>query len=186
MNHNNVETERKFLVLNDSFLQEAVRSYRIRQGYIAHDGGNTVRVRIRDDQGFLTIKGPSLDGISRFEWERELPLPDAEALAALCHGFIDKTRHLVPAGAERFFEVWTSSSAVKQVCPYTLRNTLSTVWQKVRARYSTSWYSSPGLWFWLHFLYSSKKSSDIFISSRLGLKSAMWSMPNNSLFFSEC
>ena len=105
MNHNNVETERKFLVLNDSFLQEAVRSYRIRQGYIAHDGGNTVRVRIRDDQGFLTIKGPSLDGISRFEWERELPLPDAEALAALCHGFIDKTRHLVPAGAERFFEV---------------------------------------------------------------------------------
>lgn len=105
MNHNNVETERKFLVLNDSFLLEAVRSYRIRQGYIAHDGGNTVRVRIRDDQGFLTIKGPSLDGISRFEWERELPLPDAEALAALCHGFIDKTRHLVPAGAERFFEV---------------------------------------------------------------------------------
>ena len=105
MNHNNIETERKFLVRSDAFLARAVKAYRIKQGYIAHDGGNTVRVRIRDNQGFLTIKGPSLDGMSRFEWEREIPLQDAEALTALCHGFIDKTRHLVPAGAERFFEV---------------------------------------------------------------------------------
>lgn len=110
MNHNNIETERKFLVRSDAFLARAVKAYRIKQGYIAHDGGNTVRVRIRDNQGFLTIKGPSLDGMSRFEWERELPLQDAEALTALCHGFIDKTRYLVPggttpAGTERFFEV---------------------------------------------------------------------------------
>lgn len=98
MNHNNIETERKFLVRSDAFLALAVKAYQIKQGYIAHDGGNTVRVRIRDKQGFLTIKGPSLDGMSRFEWEREIPLQDAEALTVLCHGFIDKTRYLVPAG----------------------------------------------------------------------------------------
>ena len=95
----NVETERKFLVRDDSYKSQAVKSFRIKQGYISHDGGNTVRVRIRDNQGFLTIKGPSYDGISRFEWEKEIPLEDAEALCTLCHGgFIDKTRYLVPAG----------------------------------------------------------------------------------------
>ena len=97
----NVETERKFLVRDSSYKSLAVKSFRIKQGYIAHDGGNTVRVRIRDHQGFLTIKGPSYDGISRFEWEREIPLEDAEALFALCNGgFIDKTRYLVPADAD--------------------------------------------------------------------------------------
>ena len=95
----NIETERKFLVRDASFKELSVKSYRIKQGYIAHDGGNTVRVRIRDAQGFLTIKGPSLDGISRAEWEREIPLADAEELLQLCRGgFIDKTRYLVPAG----------------------------------------------------------------------------------------
>lgn len=95
----NVETERKFLVRDSSYKSQAVKSFRIKQGYIAHDGGNTVRVRIRDHQGFLTIKGPSYDGISRFEWEREISLEDAEALCSLCHGgFIDKTRYIVPAG----------------------------------------------------------------------------------------
>ena len=105
------ETERKFLVLNDSFLSETTTAHRIAQGYIAHDGGNTVRVRLRDGQGILTIKGPSRDGISRAEWEMEIPATEAEALFPLCHGgMIDKTRHLVPAGTHpdgsaRFFEV---------------------------------------------------------------------------------
>lgn len=100
-----IETERKFLVVSDAFKQEAVRSYRITQGYIAHEAGRTVRVRIRGEQGFLTIKGPSLDGISRFEWEKEIPLEDARDLMTLCQGgFIDKTRYIIPAG-ERFFEV---------------------------------------------------------------------------------
>ena len=71
------EIERKFLVRDGRFKALSVQSYRIRQGYIAHDGGNTVRVRIRDRQGFLTVKGPSRDGISRYEWEREIPLADA-------------------------------------------------------------------------------------------------------------
>lgn len=91
-----IETERKFLVCGDSYKKEAVKSYRIKQGYIAHDGGNTVRVRVRDNEGFLTIKGPS-NGMSRAEWEIGISLADADALLQLCHGgFIDKTRHIVP------------------------------------------------------------------------------------------
>ena len=105
-----IETERKFLVKDNSFKELSVKAYRIRQGYIAHDGGNTVRVRIRDGEGFLTIKGPSRDGgLSRCEWEKQIPLADAEQLLLLCHGgFIDKTRYLVPAGtypAGKYFEV---------------------------------------------------------------------------------
>ncbi len=102
-----IETERKFLVSDDSFKSEAVRTLRIKQGYIAHDAGRTVRVRIADDKGFLTIKGPSMNGgISRFEWEREIPLQDAEDLMLLCKdGKIDKTRFIIPAANGRKFEV---------------------------------------------------------------------------------
>lgn len=99
------EIERKFLVKGD-FLPFASSSSRIRQGYIAHDAGRTVRVRTRGDKGYLTIKGPSdASGISRAEWEREIPLQDALELMELCiGGFIDKTRYLVPFGG-RTFEV---------------------------------------------------------------------------------
>ena len=84
-----------------------MKSYRIRQGYLAHDSGRTVRVRIRDDKGFLTIKGPSLIPGSRPEWEKEIPLQDAEELFLLCKpGSVDKTRWIVPTGHDgRFFEV---------------------------------------------------------------------------------
>ena len=101
----NIETERKFLVLNDDYKTQAVKSYRIRQGYLAHDEGRTVRVRIRDDQGFLTIKGPSIIMGCRPEWEKEISLQEAEDLFPLCKpGSVDKTRWIVPAG-ERYFEV---------------------------------------------------------------------------------
>ena len=101
-----IETERKFLVKDSSYKNEAVKSYRIKQGYIAHDGGNTVRVRLRDQEAFLTIKGPSLNGISRQEWEKLISVADAEALLGLCHGgLIDKTRHIVPCGDGLAFEV---------------------------------------------------------------------------------
>ena len=101
----NIETERKFLVLNDDYKAQAVCSYRIRQGYLAHDEGRTVRVRIRDDKGFLTIKGPSIVLGCRPEWEKEISLQEAEDLFPLCKpGSVDKTRWIVPAG-ERFFEV---------------------------------------------------------------------------------
>jgi adenylate cyclase len=94
------ETERKFLVLDDSFKAQAVASHRIKQGYIARDNGNSVRVRIKDNVGILTIKGPSANDISRSEWEIEIPLADAEALLKLCHGgIIDKTRYIIPVGA---------------------------------------------------------------------------------------
>ena len=95
----NIETEKKFLVLDDGFKAQAVKSYRIRQGYLAHDSGRTVRVRIRDNQGFLTIKGPSLIPGSRPEWEKEISLQEAEDLFVLCKpGSVDKTRWIVPAG----------------------------------------------------------------------------------------
>ena len=102
----NLEIERKFLVPDETYKQEGVKAIRIRQGYIAHDAGRTVRVRIADDKGFLTIKGPSRDGISRQEWEREIPLQDAEDLFLLCkEGAIDKVRHIIPAPGGRKWEV---------------------------------------------------------------------------------
>ena len=109
----NIETEKKFLVKDDKYKAQAVKSYRIRQGYLAHDSGRTVRVRIRDDKGFLTIKGPSIIPGSRPEWEKEISLQDAEGLFALCKpGRVDKTRWIVPAQMPgqaghdgRFFEV---------------------------------------------------------------------------------
>ena len=101
-----LEIERKFLVLDDSYKHEAFSSYHIMQGYICRTGGKTVRVRIRDQQAFLTIKGPSLDGgLSRFEFEQEIPLADAEQLMMLCEsGIIDKTRWLVKSH-DHVFEV---------------------------------------------------------------------------------
>lgn len=101
----NIETERKFLVLDDGYKAQAVESHRIRQGYIAHDMGRSVRVRILDDKGILTVKGPFIGLGSRPEWEKEISLQEAEDLFRLCKpGSIDKTRWIVPAG-ERKFEV---------------------------------------------------------------------------------
>ena len=95
-----LEIERKFLVLDDSYKHEAFSSYHIMQGYICRGQGKTVRVRIRDAQGFITVKGPSFDGgLSRYEFEQEIPLADAEQLMKFCEsGIIDKTRWLVKSG----------------------------------------------------------------------------------------
>ena len=91
------EIERKFLVAGD-FKQGASESFRLVQGYISTDPDRTVRVRIKGDQGFVTIKGrSSADGLSRYEWEKEIPVEEARELMNLCGpGVIDKTRHLVP------------------------------------------------------------------------------------------
>ena len=101
-----LEIERKFLVLDDSYKREAFSSYHIMQGYICKERGKTVRVRIRDNQGFITIKGPSdQGGIVRYEFEQEIPLADAKELMKLCEpGIIDKTRWLVKID-EHTFEV---------------------------------------------------------------------------------
>jgi len=99
-----IETERKFLVRDEGFKDQAVECHHIKQGYIAHDGGRTVRVRLWDDQGILTIKGPSMGaGMSRYEWEKEISRQEAEDLFLLCKpGTVDKTRWIIPAGPRKF------------------------------------------------------------------------------------
>lgn len=98
------EIERKFLVKDDSYKHLSYSSSRIKQGYICSGRGRTVRVRIRDDKGYLTIKGASSDnGLSRYEWEHEIPLNEAEELMLLCEpGMIDKTRYLVKCGLHTY------------------------------------------------------------------------------------
>lgn len=99
------EIERKFLVIGD-FKSQAFEQSRIVQGYISSARGRTVRVRIRNGRGYLTIKGASNEsGTSRYEWEKELPLHETEELMKLCEpGVIDKTRYLVRSG-KHIFEV---------------------------------------------------------------------------------
>ena len=99
-----LEIERKFLVADDSYKSMAFHSDRIAQGYLCREGGNSARVRVRGDKGYITIKGPSMDGgISRFEWEKEIPAGEAWELLNLCHGgIIDKTRYLVKCGNHTF------------------------------------------------------------------------------------
>ena len=99
-----MEIERKFLVRDSDYKSRAHKSYRIKQGYISSGNGRTVRVRIRNHQGFLTIKGPSLDGgLSRYEFEKEIELEEAEQLFRICEpGVIDKTRYLVSSGKHTF------------------------------------------------------------------------------------
>lgn len=97
-----IEIERKFLVKGE-YKSLASSSSRIKQGYISRQSGRTVRVRIRGEKAYITIKGPSLDGISRFEWEKEIPVQDAEDLMLLSTGpVIDKTRYLVPFEGHTF------------------------------------------------------------------------------------
>ena len=99
------EIERKFLVAGD-FKADAFKSTRIIQGYLSSVPERTVRVRVKGDKGFITIKGiGSQSGASRFEWEKEIPTEEAEQLLAICEpGVIDKTRYLVKSG-EHTFEV---------------------------------------------------------------------------------
>lgn len=89
-----IEIERKFLVTSEAFKKEAFSENRIKQGYLSSVPERTVRVRTKGDRGFLTIKGISSEsGMSRFEWEKEIDIEEAEKLLLLCeNGIIDKTR----------------------------------------------------------------------------------------------
>lgn len=108
---NNTEIERKFLVRSDAFKAQATRTYEIEQGYLCKDPEKTIRVRIRDERAFLTIKSGKLrEGLAKFEWEREIELSDAKELLKLCLPVaISKTRYIIPAppynGEERKWEV---------------------------------------------------------------------------------
>ena len=98
----NIEIERKFLVRDLSFREKAVGSRHLIQGYISKEKGHTVRVRLDDKTAWLTSKGAgSASGMSRSEWECEIPAKDALGLLQLCRGgVIDKTRYLVPVFEE--------------------------------------------------------------------------------------
>lgn len=89
------EIERKYLVANEAWRSEIIRSMRIAQGYLC-SRRVTARIRLCDNKGIFTIKGKSRDGgLSRFEWEREIPHKVAEYLLQRCKGVVDKVRHIV-------------------------------------------------------------------------------------------
>lgn len=101
-----LEIERKFLV-KGGFKTEVTKSIRIIQGYLSSFPERTVRVRIWDDKGFLTIKGKTnVTGMSRFEWEKEIPKEEALELLKICEpGVVNKTRYIIPAKDPLVFEV---------------------------------------------------------------------------------
>lgn len=101
-----IEIERKFLVLSNDFLQEAYVEKRIVQAYLNSDPERAVRIRIKGDKGYLTIKGKGNEsGTTRLEWETEIPVADADKLLLLCEeGIIEKNRYEIKIG-KHLFEV---------------------------------------------------------------------------------
>jgi len=102
-----IEIERKFLICGD-FKQFAHKHERITQGYLSTDPGRSVRIRLKADKAYITIKGRgSANGMSRYEWEKEIQMFDAAQLLKLCQPFtiIDKTRYYVKADNDLLFEV---------------------------------------------------------------------------------
>lgn len=101
-----VEIERKFLVLSDDFKQQSFAKNHIAQGYLNSHPERTVRIRIKGESGFLTVKGKgNASGTTRLEWETELSLMEAKPLLAICEsGTIDKMRYEVKVG-KHVFEV---------------------------------------------------------------------------------
>lgn len=99
-----VEIERKFLVASNAYRAEAFASKRIVQGFLNTNPQRTVRVRIRGNEGFLTVKGIGNEtGTTRFEWEKQITVREATALLELCEpGTISKTRYEVKSGAHIF------------------------------------------------------------------------------------
>lgn len=106
MQQSNLEIERKFLVKSSAFKTEAFKNTKIVQGFLSTNKKRTVRVRLKGEQGFLTIKGASSkNGLSRFEWEKEISKTEAEDLLKLCKkGIIDKIRYEIKV-ENHIFEV---------------------------------------------------------------------------------
>jgi adenylate cyclase len=92
-----IEIERKYLVKSDDFKSVFSKKSEIAQGYLSSVAERTVRIRIKGEKGFLTIKGIGNEtGISRFEWEKEIAVDEAKQLLKLCEkGVIEKTRYEV-------------------------------------------------------------------------------------------
>lgn len=102
MNTNNLEIERKFLVLDDSYKQHATESHHLVQGYLSKQPGRTLRVRIYDDKAYVTIKVRDMNtAFTRHEWEYQIPMDDAKQMLALSvTAPIVKTRWIIPATSE--------------------------------------------------------------------------------------
>lgn len=100
----NIEIERKYTVKDTDFLSENYKSEKIVQGYLSTDPDRVVRVRVKGDKGFITIKGKSSSsGISRLEWEKEISVTEVMDLIPLClPGVINKTRYIVPYKNQKF------------------------------------------------------------------------------------
>lgn len=91
------EIERKFKVINDSYSAMATKAYSISQCYLSTSKGATVRIRIKDDRAYLTVKSVS-KGATRDEWEYMIPVDDALEMMSRCDvsGMIEKRRFIVP------------------------------------------------------------------------------------------
>jgi len=102
----NQEIERKFLIKGD-YKKFVTKKIKIVQGFLSTVPERTVRIRIKEDKGYLTIKGiGNKSGASRYEFEKEISLNDAKDLMIICEpGVIDKTRFIVPTDNGLFFEV---------------------------------------------------------------------------------
>ena len=101
------EIERKFLVKSDAYKLQASKYHHIVQAYLSKDPSRSVRIRIKDAMAYITIKGASsASGMSRFEWEKEIPVEEARELMKLAlPGRIEKVRYIIPADGDLFFEV---------------------------------------------------------------------------------
>ncbi|TCN62709.1 CYTH domain-containing protein [Acetobacteroides hydrogenigenes] len=99
-----LEIERKFLVKSEDYKKLARGHYRIVQGYLSSNPERTVRVRVKGEKGYLTIKGiANNSGLSRFEWEKEIAVADADELLKICEpGVIDKIRYEVNLGSHTY------------------------------------------------------------------------------------
>ncbi|PQB06057.1 CYTH domain-containing protein [Aureitalea marina] len=98
-----IEIERKFLVSSLNFKNEAVSRTFIAQGFLTTEPERTVRVRVKGEQGYLTVKGISnVSGTSRREWEFEIPKTEAMDLLGLCPSVLEKNRFEVPVGSHLY------------------------------------------------------------------------------------
>ena len=129
------EIERKFLIKGD-FKEFAIENYSIVQGFLSTIPQRTVRVRIQDHQGFLTVKGEGNDaGTTRFEWEKEISKIEAESLLTLCEPVhIEKVRYIIPANENSLFEKpnWLKEEVIGQVKYYNvmLSRKPFSIWKK--------------------------------------------------------
>ena len=100
------EIERKFLVRSEDYKEESSKKTFFVQAYLNTHPERTTRIRISGEEAFMTIKGKSSEnGLTRFEWEKEIPVKEAKELLKICEpGKIEKYRYHVDIG-DHVYEV---------------------------------------------------------------------------------